>query len=74
MRKNRSLKRHMGAGRNDKQTSVPVCRPEIFIRTALSRAAAAGVLGIVNAFVLTSALQPRLMNVQMGWYAPVPQV
>lgn len=73
----------MGARGNHKQISVPVCSPEIFSRTTLSRPAAEGfffffsvnpTLGTVNVFALTSALQPLLMNVQIGWYAPVPQV
>lgn len=71
----------MGARRNHKQISVPVCSPEIFSRTTLSRPAAEGFLlpnptlgTSAKAFALTSALQPLLMNVQIGWYAPVPQV
>lgn len=54
MRKNRSLKRHMGARRNHKQISVPVCSPEIFSRTTLSRLAAEGLL-LPNPTLGTSA-------------------
>lgn len=71
MHRNRALKRHMGARRNDKQITGPVYSREIFIRPRRFRP---GMEGICNIFSLTSALQPLLMNVQIGWYAPVPQV
>lgn len=39
---NRLLRRHRGAWKNHKQISVPVCSPEIFSRTKLSRSTAGG--------------------------------
>lgn len=73
MHRNRALKRHMGARRNDKQITGPVYSREIFIRPRLFKPGMGGICES-HIFSLTSALQPLLMNVQIGWYAPVPQV